>query len=69
MKASYQWRNNNNNNDMAFVITTVIVLLSDLLLGVNGFNIDVDSVVIYKGAEESLFGFSVASHVDQGNGW
>ena len=53
---------------MATIIKLVIIIVQ--LLGlVTAFNIDVDSVVVYKGEEDSLFGFSVASHRDQGNGW
>ena len=56
------------NMTMATVIKLVIIIVQ-LLGQVTAFNIDVDSVVVYKGEEDSLFGFSVASHRDQGNGW
>ena len=65
-KDSSSWQYNS--MTMATVIKLVIIIVQ--LLGlVTAFNIDVDSVVVYKGEEDSLFGFSVASHRDQGNGW
>lgn len=34
-----------------------------------GFNIDTSSAVVYQGAQDSWFGFSVAAHRDQDTGW
>ena len=66
-KDSSSWQYNN--MTMATVIKLVIIIVVQLGGLVTAFNIDVDSVVVYKGEEDSLFGFSVASHRDQGNGW
>ena len=33
------------------------------------FNIDTISAVVYQGAQDSWFGFSVAAHRDQDTGW
>ena len=63
-KDSSLWQNS---KTMAAVISLVTIIAHIGL--VTAFNIDVDSVVVYKGEQDSLFGFSVASHRDQGNGW
>ena len=47
----------------------VLAILWPFWTAVNGFNIDVESAVVFQGSRDSLFGFSVAAHRDQDTGW
>ena len=45
------------------------LLLQLCITGGFSFNIDTNSAVVYQGAQDSWFGFSVAAHRDQDTGW
>ena len=45
------------------------LLLQLCISEVLSFNIDTSSAVVYQGAQDSWFGFSVAAHRDQDTGW
>ncbi len=47
----------------------ILAALCPCLAVVSGFNIDMDSAIVFQGARDSLFGFSVAAHMDQDTGW
>ena len=47
----------------------LLVALAVTTSPTTAFNIDVSSAVVYQGEADSYFGFSVASHIDSGNGW
>ena len=51
-------------------MSRLVVAAVAVLVGPSAqFNIDVDSAIVYQGEADSFFGFSVASHIDTGNGW
>ena len=50
-------------------LMAVLAILWPFWTAVNGFNIDVESAVVFQGSRDSLFGFSVAAHRDQDTGW
>ncbi|XP_031349411.1 uncharacterized protein LOC116175429 [Photinus pyralis] len=50
------------------LISSVFVIVSNVLL-VTSFNIDTFNYVQHKGQNRSMFGFSVATHKEQGRSW
>ena len=54
---------------MVRVPMAAVLLLSVLLGLAAGYNVDMEGWVLYRGPEQSLFGFSVAGYTDQNNTW
>jgi hypothetical protein len=54
----------------ALAATAAVLIVLGPWRAVTGFNIDVESAVVFQGSSrDSLFGFSVAAHLDQDTGW
>lgn len=50
------------------VFSSSVVILSSLIL-VTSFNVDIHNYAQHRGAEDSMFGFSLATHKEQGSNW
>lgn len=51
------------------LLTVSVVIVSNLILLVTSFNVDTFNYVQHKGPEQSMFGFSVATHKEHGKNW
>ena len=53
------------------LLVTTILILSVIVRGTHGFNVDVNGRVKYseQGSPESMFGFSVVGHKEGNEGW
>ena len=53
------------------LLVTTILMLSVIVRGAHGFNVDVNGRVKYsdQGSPESMFGFSVVGHKEGNEGW
>ena len=47
---------------------SIMLMMSSRLI-VRGFNIDVRTASLRRGEDGSMFGFTVAQHVDRGQNW
>lgn len=51
------------------VEAAVVVMLFVLLRGSDAYNVDTDTALVHVGPDGSMFGFSVAQHIDQSTSW
>lgn len=49
---------------LQFTMALAVIVFAGLCAGALGFNVDIPSRVVYKGNENSMFGFTVQAHVD-----
>lgn len=53
----------------AVAVVTWSVAILFVTSGVSGFNVDVGTASLRHGDQGSMFGFTVAQHVDRGQNW
>lgn len=50
-------------------IMVISLVICQYYGGGQGFNMDIDSALIHRGPDGSMFGFAVSQHKDNGNSW
>jgi hypothetical protein len=45
------------------MLALLLIVVQLASIGVSGFNLEVEDVVVHRGPRDSMFGFSVAMHV------
>ena len=48
---------------------TLVVMMLALFPLLEGYNVDVQNVAVYRGPEDAMFGFSVSGYTDRDSSW
>lgn len=58
-----------NNIKCSLIVLVIVQFLGFIIPSASAFNLDLKNPIIQRGETGSMFGFSVAQHLEQGEGW